>query len=106
MRGYPQNRFHDRSVIYAAAEYRYTLDWNPLADISWLKFLHTDWLQLVGFAEGGRVANEYDFSELFSDWKVDAGFGIRAMMAGGVVRLDIGASEEGANAWVMFGQPF
>lgn len=106
MRGYPQNRFHDRSVIYTSAEYRYTLDWNPLADISWLRFLQTDWLQLVGFAEGGRVANEYDFSELFSDWKIDAGVGIRAMMAGSVIRLDVGASEEGVNAWVMFGHPF
>ena len=106
MRGYPMNRFHDRSVIYTSAEYRYTMDWNPLADISWLRFLNIDWMQLVGFAEGGRVANEYDFSELFSDWKVDAGVGLRAMMAGGVVRLDIGASEEGVNAWVMFAQPF
>lgn len=106
MRGYPQNRFHDRSVIYTSAEYRYTLDWNPLAAISWLQFLHTDWLQLVGFAEGGRVANEYDFSELFSDWKIDAGVGLRAMMAGGVVRFDVGASDEGVNAWVMFGHPF
>jgi len=106
MRGYPQNRFHDRSVIYTSAEYRYTLDWNPLAAISWLRFLHTDWLQLVGFVEGGRVANEYDFSELFSDWKVDGGLGLRAMMAGGVVRLDVGASDEGVNAWVMFAQPF
>ncbi|MDH3329426.1 MAG: BamA/TamA family outer membrane protein [Desulfobulbaceae bacterium] len=106
MRGYPQNRFHDRSVIYTSAEYRYTLDWNPLAGISWLQFLHTDWLQLVGFAEGGRVANEYDFSELFSDWKVDAGVGLRAMMSGGVVRFDVGASDEGVNAWVMFGLPF
>jgi len=50
--------------------------------------------------------NKYDFSELFSDWKTDIGFGIRTMMAGGVVRLDIGASEESVNAWAMFGHPF
>ncbi len=43
---------------------------------------------------------------LLRDWKVDAGFGIRAMVAGGVVRFDAGFSNEGANAWVMFGQPF
>lgn len=34
MRAYPQNRFHDRSVVYSTTEYRYTLDWNPLGNIS------------------------------------------------------------------------
>lgn len=106
MKGYPQDRFNDRSVIYTAAEYRYTLDWNPLGTISWLRFLQTDWLQLVGFVEGGRVANEYDLSELMEDWKVDGGVGLRAMFAGSVARLDVAASEEGTSMWVMFGHPF
>lgn len=106
MRGFPNNRFNDRSVIYTAAEYRYTLKWNPFANINWLRWLKTDWFQLVPFVEGGRVADEYDFSELFSDWKFDAGLGIRAMMAGSVVRLDMAASEEGGAFWVMFAQPF
>lgn len=106
MRGFPNNRFNDRSVIYTAAEYRYTLKWNPFANINWLRWLKTDWFQLVPFVEGGRVASEYDFSELFSDWKFDAGLGIRAMMAGTVVRLDMAASEEGGAFWVMFAQPF
>jgi len=106
MRGYENHRFNDKSVIYTTAEYRYTPHWNPIGEISWLRWLHMDWWQFVGFVEGGRVANEYDFSELFSDWKVDAGVGLRAFMAGGVIRLDIAASEEGAAAWVMFGHPF
>jgi outer membrane protein assembly factor BamA len=106
MRGYPIDRFNDRSVIYTAAEYRYTLKWNPLGNISWLRFLQSDWLQLVGFVEGGRVANEYSFSELFSSWKVDGGMGLRFMFAGAVVHLDVGVSDEGVNAWVMFGHPF
>ena len=104
MRGYPIDRFNDRSVIYTTAEYRYTLHWNPLGNISWLKFLQSDWLQLVCFAEAGRVANDY--GDLFSDWKVDGGFSVRSMFAGAVVRLDIGISEESASAWVMFGHPF
>ena len=104
MRGYPVDRFNDRSVLYTAAEYRYTLDWNPLGNISWLRFLQSDWLQLVGFVEGGRVANEY--GDLFEDWKVDGGVGIRSMFAGAVVRLDVGVSEEATSAWVMFGHPF
>ena len=104
MRGYPVDRFTDRSVIYTTAEYRYTLDWNPIGEVSWLNFLQSDWLQLVGFVEGGRVANEY--GDLFSDWKVDGGVGLRSMFAGAVVRLDVGMSDETTSAWVMFGHPF
>jgi hypothetical protein len=106
MRAYPNNRFNDRSVIYSTAEYRYTPNWNPIGQVSWLRWLKMDWMQLVGFAEGGRVADEYDVSELFSDWKADAGVGFRAMMAGGVVRFDFAVSDEGSAGWVMFGHPF
>lgn len=105
MRGFPNNRFNDKSVIYTAAEYRHTLKWNPVAGVSWLRWLRLDWFQLVAFIEGGRVAGDYD-EELFKDWKVDGGIGIRALTAGAVVRLDIAVSEEDTMAWVMFGQPF
>ncbi len=104
MRAYPMNRFNDRSAIYTTAEYRYTLDWNPLGNINWLRWLKSDWLQLVAFAEGGRVANEY--GDLFEDWKVDGGFGIRCMFSTAVVRFDVGFSDETTTGWVMFGQPF
>ena len=106
MRAYPIDRFRDRSVIYTTAEYRYTLDWNPIAQVSWLRFLQSDWLQLVGFVEGGQVAAGYTFSDLFDEWKFDGGIGIRSMFAGGVVRLDVATSEEDTTAWVMFGHPF
>jgi hypothetical protein len=106
MRAYPNNRFNSRSVIYSTAEYRFTPKWNPIANVSWLRFLKLDWFQLVGFVEGGRVAEEYSFDELFSDWKYDGGVGLRAMVAGSVVRFDVAASEEETSAWVMFGHPF
>jgi outer membrane protein assembly factor BamA len=106
MRGYPVDRFNDRSVIYTTAEYRYTLRWNPIGNVSWLRFLQSDWLQLVSSVEGGRVANKYDPLVLLRDWKVNGGVGLRAMVAGGVVRLDVGISEETTSAWVMFGHPF
>lgn len=105
MRAYPIDRFNDRSVLYTAAEYRYTLDWNPIGNISWLKSLNSDWLQLVAFAEGGRVANDFG-ADLFEDWQVDAGFGVRAMFSGAVVRFDVGFSDETTTGWVMFGHPF
>ncbi len=106
MRAYPENRFNDRSAIYASAEYRWTPVWNPLGQISWLKFLQTDWMQFVPFIEVGRVADDYDLGELFSDMKVDGGLSFRAMMAGGVARFDMAFSDEGGAAWVMFGHPF
>ena len=106
MKGFQNNRFNDRSVIYTAAEYRYTLKWNPIANVNWLRWLKLDWFQLVPFIEGGRVADEYDLSELFKDWKFSGGLGIRALTAGTVVRLDMAASNEGGAAWVMFAHPF
>ncbi|MEN8210310.1 MAG: BamA/TamA family outer membrane protein [Thermodesulfobacteriota bacterium] len=106
MRAYPIDRFNDRSVIYSTMEYRYTPRWNPIADISLLKFLKMDWFQVVGYIEGGRVANEYTVEKMFSNWKMDVGIGIRAMVAGGVVRFDVATSDESTTTWVMFGHPF
>lgn len=106
MRAYPNNRFNDRSVVYTTVEYRYTPKWNPVQDVSCLKFLKLDWFQIVGYIEGGRVTNRYELSELFSDWKTDIGMGIRAMVAGGVVRFDVATSDENTTAWVMFRHPF
>lgn len=105
MRAYPIDRFNDRAVIYSTAEYRYTLDWNPLGNISWLGFLKSDWLQLVAFVEGGRVANDYD-SDLLKDWQLDGGLSVRAMFSGAVARFDVGFSDETTTAWIMFGHPF
>ncbi len=106
MRAYPTNRFNDKSVIYTTAEYRFTPEWNPIGETSWLQWLKMDWMQIVGFVEGGRVAEDYTVSELFSDWKADVGIGFRAMMAGGVVRFDYAVSDEESAGWVMFGHPF
>lgn len=108
MRAYPSNRFNDNSVLYASAEYRWTPEWNPMGRISWswLRWLKMDWMQFVPFIEIGRVAEEYDLYELFSDMKVDGGISLRAMMSGAVVRFDIAFSEEQSAATVMFGHPF
>ena len=105
MRAYPTDRFNDKSALYATAEYRYTLNWNPIGNISWLKFLKSDWLQLVPFVEGGRVANDYN-ADLLKDWQFDAGVSLRSMFSGAVVRFDIATSDETTSAWVMFGHPF
>jgi hypothetical protein len=106
MKGYDQYRFQDKAAIYTTAEYRYTLRWNPMRGVSWLQFLASDWLQLVAFAEGGRVAPSYSAEDLLSDWKTDVGLGLRGMFGGMVVRLDWANSAEGNNIWAMVGHPF
>ncbi len=106
MRGFRQNRFHDKAAIYATAEYRMTLDYNPIADVNWLKFLNLDWFQTVLYVEGGRVAPTFKSSTLFSDWKTDVGVSFRALTAGIIVRLDITASKEDTTMWFMVGHPF
>lgn len=106
MRGYDLNRFHDKAALYASAEYRYTLKYNPLADVNWLRFLRLDWFQLVGFVEAGRVAPEYKLSTLTDEMKFDYGVSLRAMTAGLVVRADLAKSDEGTNLWLMVDHPF
>lgn len=106
MRGYDQNRFHDKAAIYGSLEYRYTFKHNPIADIRWLKFLRLDWFQLVGFAEVGQVADAYTSNALFADIKTDAGLSLRSLMAGMVIRADIAVSDESTNLWLMVDHPF
>ncbi|MGF1777080.1 BamA/TamA family outer membrane protein [Vibrio nomapromontoriensis] len=106
MRGYDNNRFHDKAVIYGSAEYRYTLAYNPAKDVSWLNFLRIDWIQLVGFVEVGRVGAAYTANELLTDLKYDAGGSVRALMAGLVVRADLAKSPESTNFWIMVDHPF
>ena len=45
-------------------------------------------------------------SDLFSDWKFDAGIGGRFLMSGSVIRIDFAVSDEGSSVWAMFGHPF
>jgi len=106
MRGYDQNRFHDKAAIYGAAEYRYTLKYNPVENVKWLRFLKLDWFQLVGYVEAGRVGAKYTADELLKDVKTDVGFSLRALTAGVVVRADVATSDEGTSVWVMIDHPF
>ncbi len=104
MRGYDNNRFLDKAVFYATAEYRAVLDWNPLKKNDYIP-VAIDWFQVVGFVEVGRVHDQYNF-DLLSDMKYDVGISLRAMAAQLPVRLDVAYSEEGTNMWVMIQQPF
>ncbi len=104
MRGYNQDRFSDKSVFYATAEYRAIIDYNPLKNSSWIP-AKVDWFQVVAFVEAGRVHDQYNF-DLLSDMKYDAGISLRAMVSELPVRLDVAYGEEGANLWLMVRHPF
>jgi hypothetical protein len=107
MRGFPDQRFSDKAGIYYGAEYRMIPKWNPFNNWPWLQeYIGVQWVQLVPFVEAGRVAPSWNFNELNSAMKWDAGIGFRAMCKGLVVRIDLAGSSEGASVVMMVNQPF
>jgi hypothetical protein len=104
MRGYETNRFSDKAVFYATAEYRAVLDYNPLKKNT-LVPVAVDWFQVVAFVEAGRVNDQYNF-DLLTDLKYDVGISLRSMVAQLPVRFDVAYGDEGANMWVMIQHPF
>ena len=107
MRGFPTQRFNDRSAIYYSAEMRLSPHWNPFD--SWPAVqnrLGVEWIQVVPFLEVGRVADKYDLGELHSDMKWSVGTGLRAWVKGFLVRMDTAISDEGVRVQMMIGQPF
>ncbi|WP_171060838.1 hypothetical protein [Poseidonocella sp. HB161398] len=107
MRGYPAQRFNDRSAIYYSAEMRLTPHRNPFDNWPAVQdHLGVEWIQIVPFVEIGRVAGSYDLGELHSDMKWNAGAGLRAWVQGFVVRADTAFSDEGIRVQMMIGQPF
>lgn len=107
MRAHPSNRFNDRAAVYYAAEYRVIPDWNPVADMpSVQKVLGLAWLQFAVFGELGRVAPSWSADTLHRDMKWDLGAGIRAMVKGLIVRIDMAGAPEGYGVQMMISQPF
>jgi hypothetical protein len=106
LRAYPTARFHDKSAVYYGAELRMIPQTRPLRDIPLLYYFDIDWLQVVGFAEAGRVAPDYNTDLFVKDLKYDVGLSLRLMTYLAVVRLDWAVSDEGHSIWAMFEQPF
>jgi len=105
-RGYPTNRFWDRSAINYTLEYRYMPRWNPLPNIPYLNQLFIPWWQWVAFAELGRVHDQFDLDELHEDMNWTLGAGVRALVYELVIRAELGFSEEGAEVQMFFRHPF
>lgn len=106
MKGYPKNRFHDKAVIFYAAELKLTPHWNPIKDIPYIEYFQVDWWQAALFVEAGRVADDWNLTGLHEEMKVDVGVGFRMMAMRTVVRLDVAFSDEGFSIWAMVGHPF
>ena len=107
MRGYPPQRFNDKAAIYYCLELRVIPEWNPFDSWGWLqKRLGVQWIQFVPFVEFGRVASEWDLSELHDDMNWDGGLGIRFSARGMVLRIDTAVSKEDYWFQMMIGQPF
>lgn len=107
MRGYPFARFSDKAGIYYGAEYRMTPHWNPFTKWTGVqKLVGVEWIQIVPFAELGRVAPTWDLATLHSSMKWDVGVGVRAKAKGLIVRIDVAGSREGLGVQMMVDHPF
>jgi len=106
LRGFSATRFNDRAAVHYSTEYRHTLAWNPLKDFTMGGNLDIDWIQLVGFGDLGRVAEEWKADTLHEDMKWTAGVGARVMVNHLVVRFDMAASDEDVIAQVFISHPW
>ena len=59
-----------------------------------------------GFAEIGRVNDEWELDDLHDDMKWSAGIGARIMVEGVIVRVDFATSEEQSEVQMFIGQTF
>ncbi len=105
-RAYPTARFNDRSAVNYAFEYRHMNSWNPFPDIPIINLLHIPWWQWVALLEVGRVHDEWDLGELHEDMKWSVGAGVRIMVEGVIVRIDVATSDEQAEVQMFIGQTF
>jgi hypothetical protein len=107
LRGYNFARFSDKAAVYYAAEYRMIPRWNPFTSWRWFQDrVGVEWIQLVPFAELGRVAPSWNLRDLHSSMKWDLGFGVRALAKGLLVRVDVAGSPEGVGIQMMVDHPF
>lgn len=106
LRGYKDLRYHDRSMIYYSIELRKSLEWNPLNNYEITRKIGIDLIQLALFCDLGRVAPNWQLQELHKKMKYTYGFGIRALMNGMVLRMDVGKSQHNLMVQMFVENPF
>ncbi|MBY6185353.1 hypothetical protein KUV89_01675 [Marinobacter hydrocarbonoclasticus] len=106
LRGYGDDRFTDRSALYYGAEYRAIPNWQPQNRIPFFNRYDFPWWQIALFAEVGKTANRFDFSELHRSMEWSAGFGLRFYIERMIARADFGFSNENSLFHFTVNQPF
>lgn len=107
LRGYSAGRFHGRSAVLYSAEYRMVPHWQPLDNLPVIGPLYNiPWWQWTLFADVGRVADNFDLGELHTSMKYSLGGGMRFMVEGITVRLEMVNSPEDTFMRVFINQPF
>lgn len=105
-RGFASGRFTGRAAINYSLEYRVMPDWQPLQNWPVFDWYHVPWWQWVLFTDVGRVADEYNLSELHDDMQVSYGGAVRFQVEGIVVRAEMAWGDEESMFRVMVNQPF
>lgn len=106
LRSFQMYRFYDKASIYYSVEFRKNILWNPFNSFSLTKKLGIDFIQLVAFADAGRVAPEWNLNTLHKDMKWSLGGGFRLFMDGLVVRVDLAGGPEGVLSQMFVDHPF
>lgn len=105
-RGFSSGRFTGRAAINYSVEYRVMPDWQPLQNWPVFNWYNVPWWQWVLFTDVGRVADDYDISELHEDMQVSYGGAVRFQVEGVVVRAEMAWGDEESLFRVMVNQPF
>jgi len=91
LRGYPQDRFLDKSMVLANAEIRFPLIRR---------------LDALVFLDAGQVGADMGEFQLTHGWKNSVGGGLRLVLDTFIVRADQGFSDEGSGFYLNFGHIF
>ena len=105
-RGFSSGRFTGRAAVNYSLEYRVMPDWQPLQNWPVFDWYKVPWWQWVLFTDVGRVADEYDVSELHENMQVSYGGAVRIQVEGVVVRAEMAWGDEESMFRVMVNQPF
>ena len=91
LRGFPQDRFLDRTSVLTNIELRFPIVWR---------------FDGLIFFDAGKLAPNIGRLALLTGWKTNPGFGLRFLMDTFIVRADLGMSKEGTGFYFNFGHLF
>ena len=105
-RGFTSGRFTGRAAINYSLEYRVMPDWQPLQNWPVFDWYNVPWWQWVLFADVGRVADDYDISDLHQNMQTSFGGGVRFQVENIVIRTEVAWADNDNMFRIMVNQPF